>query len=368
MVTRHIERGADSLHCRRVTAGDDVKRLICLGICVVATTFATTFTATAAGVAGSVQLLPSPIMLPKRIGPMRLSGEPHKYDDPRLGVSYQYSGEGSSLTVYVYDAGQADLADGADTMPVCREFELAKQGVEQTYQKTQLKSQQLVRLNPPDDSPLIREALYEYEREQHPTISFIWITTVAGHFVKLRLSMDPRLRDELPDARRGLLSIVGDAIKPYLKPVAPNAKPAGTSINVNFGGASDDAGAGLMYLMLLSAVADDAPEQAPVCGGEFVPSLETEAGIYRGMFAVGEGLAKSKIGKRMAQIEKAGFLEEYLWVDRHREAWGTAAPEGLTIPGYQIWRKKNLKRFQLPAFGTVTIEHPRPLPMEPLAP
>ena len=31
-------------------------------------------------------------------------------------------------------------------------------------------------------------------------------TVGAGHFVKLRLSMDPRLRDELPDARRGLLS------------------------------------------------------------------------------------------------------------------------------------------------------------------
>jgi hypothetical protein len=342
-----------------------VKRLICLGISLIATTFA----ATAAGVADSVQLLPSPIMLPKRIGPMWLSGEPHKYDDPRLGVSYQYSGEGSSLTVYVYDTGESDLADGADTMPVCREFELAKRGVEQSYQKAQLKSQQLVRLNPPDDSPLMREALYEYEREQHPTLSFIWITAVAGNFVKLRLSMNPRLRDELPDARRGLLSIVGDAIKPHLKPVAPDAKPAGTSINLNFGGGPDDAmGAGLMYLMLLRAVAGESPEQAPVCGGEFVPSLETEAGIYRTLFAEGEDLAKSKLGKRMAKIEKAGFLEEYLWVDRHRKAWGTAAPEGLTIPEYQVWRKRNLKRFQLPAFGTVTIDHPRPLPLEPLIP
>jgi len=362
---RHIDRGMDSLHCSRVTAGGDVKRLICLGIYLVTTTFA----ATAAGAADSVQLLPSQIMLPKRIGPMRLSGEPHKYDDPRLGMSYQYSGEGLSLTVYVYDAGQSDLADGADTLPVCREFEIAKQGVEQSYQKTQLKSQQLVRLNPPDDSPLMREALYEYEREQHPTISFIWITTVAGNFVKLRLSMNPQLRDELPDARRGLLSIVGDAIKPHLKPVAPDAKPAGKSINVNFGGASDDAmGVGFMYLMLLTAVADESPEQAPVCGGEFVPSLETEAGIFRGMFAMGEDLAKSKIGKRVAQIEKAGFLEEYLWVDRHREAWGSTAPEGLTITEYQAWRKKNLKRFQLPAFGTVIVDHPRPLPVEPLSP
>ena len=30
------------------------------------------------------------------------------YDDPRLGVSYQYNGPGVSLTVYVYDAGVVD--------------------------------------------------------------------------------------------------------------------------------------------------------------------------------------------------------------------------------------------------------------------
>jgi hypothetical protein len=323
----------------------------------------------AADAVDSVQLLPSPIVLPKRIGPMTLSGAPHKYDDPRLGISYQYSGDGLSLTVYVYDAGVAELSDGPDTMPVCREYEIAKQGVEQAYQKVQLKSELIVRLNSPDELPLIREAHYEYEREGRPTLSFIWITTAAKYFVKLRLSMDPRLRDELPDARRGLLSIVGDAIKPFLAPADESAKPPGTSINFNLGGKSDDEmGAGVMYLMLLSAVAERSPEQTPVCGGEFVPTLEAEAGIYRAMFARSEDLAKSGFAKRIARIDKAGFLEEFLWVDRHREAWGASAPGVLRLSEYQVWRQKNLKRFQAPPFGTVTIDHPRPLPLEPLDP
>ncbi|MEO8018313.1 MAG: hypothetical protein ABI769_10895 [Pseudomonadota bacterium] len=326
-------------------------------------------TAHAAVDADSVQLLPSPIVLPKRIGPMAFSGEPHKYKDPRLGISYQYGGDGLSLTVYVYDSGETGLSDGADTMPVCREYEVAKQGVAQAYQKVRLESELLVRLSPPDDFPLIREAQYEYEREGHPTISFIWITAAAKHFVKLRLSMDPQLRDELRDARRGLLSIVGDAIKPYLTPAGENAKSAGTSIDFNLGGGSDDEmAAGVMYLMLLNAVAAQLPEQAPVCGGEFSPTFETDTGIYRSMFALGEDLAKSGLGKRIAQIDKAGFLEEFVWVDRHREAWGTDVPAGLTIPEYEAWRKKNLKRFRPPAFGTVTLDHPRPLPLEPLAP
>ena len=316
-----------------------------------------------------VPLLPSPITLPARIGPMRYTGTPHKYDDPRLGVSYQYGGDGLSLTVYIYDSGETNLVDGADTRSTCREFEIAKQGVLQTYQKPQLKVEQLVRLNPPDDLPQMREAQYEFEREGKPTISFIWITTAAKHFVKLRLSMNPRLRDELPEARRAVLGVMGEAIKPHLVPVDPKAEKAGSSVGFNLSGGSDEAlQAGFWYLMLLNGVADQSPEQAPVCGGEFEPSLETELGIYRGMFEPGQELAKSRLGKTITKIDKAGFLEEYLWVDRHREAWGVVSPAGLTLPEYAEWKNKNLKRFKPPDFGTVTIDHPRPLPLEPVSP
>ena len=316
-----------------------------------------------------VQLLPSPLVLPKRIGPMVLVGEPHKYDDPRLGVSYQYGGEGLSLTVYVYDAGETDLPDGADTMPSCREFEVAKQGVEQNYQKVALKSEYLAKLNPPDLLPQIREALYEYERDAQPTISFIWVTTVAKHFVKLRMSMASRLRDEVPDARRAVLSTLGEAIKPHLSPVDPKAEPPGTALNVNgLGSPRVDTASGLMYVVLLAAVVEESPELAPVCGGDFVPSYDAELGVYRGMVTIdGEG-ASTKSGKQLAQVEKAGFLDEFVWVELHRESWGTAPPAGLTLAEYQSWRKKNLKRFKAPNFGSVVVQHPRPLPPEPPAP
>lgn len=313
-----------------------------------------------------VALLPSPLTLPKRIGPMTLQGQPHKYDDPDLGVSYQYGGEGLSLTVYVYDAGDKQIADGADTMAVCREFELAKQGVTQAYQKTELKSEQIARLLPPDDRPLMREALYEYEREQHPTISFVWVTAAARYFVKLRLSMDPRLREEVIDARSAVLSIVGEAIKPHLAPVDADARPPGSSLGLNLGGGSHEAmQAGIMYLALLNTVVDQMPALAPVCGGEVVPTLQAEAGVYRSLFGSDEDLAGSRVGKTIARIDEAGFLEEFLWVERHREAWGAAPPSDLDLGAFDAWRKKNLRRFKAPDFGTVTVDHPRPLPLEP---
>jgi hypothetical protein len=326
-------------------------------------------TTAAVGAEEPLALLPSPLTLPKRIGPIQYTGTPHRYDDPRLGVSYQYGGDGLSLTVYVYDAGETDIADGADTRSTCREFETAKEGVEQSYQEVQLKSQQLARVNPPNERPQMREAISEFEREGNPTISIIWITSAAKHFVKLRLSMNPRLRDELPEARRTILSVMGEAIQPHLSTVDPKAEVPGSTMGFNLGGGSDDElQAGILYLMLLNTIADQSPEQAPVCGGEFIPSLEAEAGVYRDMLGLDEELARTRFGKRIAQIDQAGFLEEFLWVDQHREAWGGSPPPELTLPEYRAWKKKNLKRFKAPRFGTVTVDHPRPLPLEPITP
>jgi len=334
-----------------------------------------TVAAAGAEATSSVPLLPSPLAFPARIGPMRYTGSPHKYDDPRLGLSYQYGGDGLSLTVYVYDAGEKDLVDGAETSSTCREFEIAKAGIMQAYQNPKLKIEQRVRLNPPAEFPQMREAQYEFEREGMPLISFIWITTAAKHFVKLRLSMNPRLRDELPEARRAVLAVVGDAIKPHLTAAKPKDKEEkdsdrsmAFSLDSLMGGGDDAFEASFLYLMLLNEVAEKSADLAAVCGGEFVPSLQTELGIYRGMFAPDQDLAKSKVGKVITKIDKAGFLEEYLWTDRHRDPWGTTPPEGLTLSEFETWRQKNLKRFNLPEFGTVTIDHPRVLPLEPLSP
>ena len=113
--------------------------------------------------------------------------------------------------------------------------------------------------------------------------------------------MNPRLRDELPEARRAVLG--GDGRGHQAPPACradPKAEKRGkfAGFQSGAGGGSDDAlQAGIWYLMLLNAVADKSPEQAPVCGGEFVPSLETELGIYRGMFEPGQELAKSRLGK-----------------------------------------------------------------------
>jgi hypothetical protein len=314
----------------------------------------------------NISLDPAPFKMPRRIGPLVGDPAPHRYDDPRLGVSYQFNGRGASLTVYVYTAGVQDLKDGPDTIPTCQEFEAAKQGVQQAYQDVKLVSEHMVPLLPPKESPLMREAVFEFVREGRQKVSYVWITAASGHFLKLRFSVDQQFRDELPDARRAVLAAVAEAVEPHLAPVDPKAEKAGATLAINSNmmtGSKDDMGSGFMYLLLMNALTDKAPELGPVCGGEFVPGYEGELGVHRTAF-LGDLDVGGKYGKTLRMIDKAGFLEEFVWVELHRDSWGDQAPEGLTLPEYQAWKKKKLKRFKVPNFGTVTIDHPRPLPLE----
>jgi len=313
--------------------------------------------------AAKVKLEPTQIQLPTRLGPMRLTGEPHRYEQPALGVSYQYLGQGLSLTVYVYDAGLTDIPDGGDSMQTCWLFEEAKNNVGQAgYSDVKLISEQLVRLSPPADAPLAREAVFEYVRNGRPTLSYVWITGVSKNFVKMRFSMERDLRDEAIEARRAVLNALGEAIRPQLAPVDPKTEKEGISINISAGGNVEEMTMGILYSGILSTFLDKAPQAAPVCGGEFVPPFETELSVFKALLSMEK--SPSELSKKLLAAEQAGFLDEFVWVERHREEWGTAAPEGLTLADYAKWKKKNLKRFKPPAFPSVIIKHPRPLAIE----
>lgn len=322
----------------------------------------------AASGADLVKLAPSPLELPATLGPMRIDGEPHKFEPAALGIAYQYSGQGLLLTIYVYDAGRENIPDGGDTTPACAELEEAKFGIERAaYKDTELKSEQLVRLGPGEDLPVAREAVYEFVRDGQPTISYVWVTAVAKHFVKLRFSLDARLRDEVPDARRVILTELGAAMQPHLAPVPPDAGKSGTSMYFDSALDPGDMRLALTYQVALSTALQRDPGLAPGCGGVFVPSYETELEAMRTVLGVERNSPEESLfGDQLVKAEEAGFLEELVWFDLHREAWGAAAPDGLDARKYRSWRKKNLKTFKQPRLGAVGVDYPRPLPVTPL--
>jgi hypothetical protein len=318
------------------------------------------------GRAEPVKLLPGPFELPDRIGPMRYDGQAHKYDDARLGWSYQYLGGGLSLTVYVYDLGARDIPDGGDTRIACEAFEGAKGDVLHAgYQDMVVKSEQLARLDPAAERPTAREAVFEYTRADRPTVSYLWVTGAAKQFVKLRFSVDTKYRDELVEARRAILTALGDAIKPHLGPADPEAGKSKASMAVNGSGDPDELGTAIIYLASLDAGSDENPDLIPVCGGEFVPDYAHELGAFQSVAAMADAGKRTKFTRRLGEIASAGFLDEFVWTYRHRETWGLQPPDGLELEAFDKWRAKKLKRFTVPDFGSVNYDTPRPLPLEP---
>lgn len=322
--------------------------------------------ASTASRADPVKLLPGPFELPERIGPMRFDGKPHQYDDPRLGASYQYLGGGLSLTVYVYDLGAENIPDGGDTRLACEAFEGAKGDVLHAgYQDLLVKSEQLARLDPAAERPTAREAVFEYTRADQPTVSFLWVTGAAKEFVKLRFSVNTQYRDELVEARRTVLTTLGDALKPHLGPVDPEAGKHKSQMNLT---ASDpeEAGTALSYLVALAAAAEGHPGILPPCGGDFVPDYAQELAAFESVLSMKKAMGKqTKLTKRLDEIAAAGFLDEFVWTYRHHDAWGDQPPDGLELPAFDRWRKKNLRRFTVPEFGHISYDVPRPLPLEP---
>jgi hypothetical protein len=318
--------------------------------------------------ADTVKLLPSALEMPDRIGPLTYTGKPNSWPDKRLGSAYSFSTPGMALDVYVYDGGIADIPDGAASRAVCEQFEEAKSGVLQGgYRNVVLKREQLARMGPTLDPPLMREAVFEATMKEVPSVSYVWITGASKNFIKMRFSANAQLRDELEDARRAVLTALGDAIRPHLAPVAPaGEKKSASSIVVN-GSAVDDMMLGILYLGTISTLADETPELQPPCGGPVVLHYEGEVGAYQAALAFADGDAGgSKFAKRLQEIAKAGYLEEFVWTYRHQDSWGDAPPAGLELDAFKKWGKKHLKRFRAPIFGYVEFNEPKPLPIEPL--
>lgn len=329
--------------------------------------------ASAASQADPVKLLPSTLEMPDHIGPLTYTGQPTSWPDKRLGIAYSFTGPAMKLDVYVYDAGFTDIPDGAESTPVCMEFENAKYGVWQGgYGDVSLKREQLARTGPTADPPLMREAEFEAVIKGERAASYVWITGASKNFIKMRFSASTQLRDGLGEARHAILATLGDAIRPNLEPVTAPAdgavdKKKETRIVVN-PDTGDDKPVGFAYLIALTAATSDHPELNPPCGGRLEPDFATELKAYESAlkFAALPGSDKSKFGTQLLDVSNAGYLDEFVWQYQHRDFWGKAPPEGLELKEFKRWSKQHLKRFKMPVFGYVEVMHPRAMAVEPV--
>jgi hypothetical protein len=318
----------------------------------------------------TVKLAPSLLKLPQNIGPLRYAGE-NRYSDRRMGRSFGYNASGISLNIFVYDYGYRDLADGADSVEACEQYEGAKREIEQggNYQNVVLREETSRPLRPGAELTA-REAVYEFERNGLSALSVLWLTAADGFFIKLRLSMRTEIGDELDDARAQILESLAEAIdaRPrHVMPVAP--PPAEASIEMNASGDPADASIWLAYAVELVKYAREHPDAGPPCGGIFEPPYELE--IEARAAALREYRARPANGRRsgyfqaLSKVEAAGFLDEYVWSYLHKDAWGTTPPHELSMGAFEEFRARELGSHAAQSGAHVRIAAVRVLPRPP---
>ena len=126
--------------------------------------------------------------LPKQIGGLPYKSA-RKFDDPALGVSLTYQGEGTTLTIFIYNGGVGDIPAGIDTVVALQQFEQAKSDVlaSRTWTTVKLVSDGTVILG---SKPSIKSylALFETTADDKPYVSVLYLTTGRNKFYKARLT------------------------------------------------------------------------------------------------------------------------------------------------------------------------------------
>ena len=152
----------------------------------------------------SDRLLPSPLKMPRRIGPLVLDGEPHNFPIRELGIGLSIQRRRPVADRVRLRRGESrTFPDGADTRADLRAVRRSQGGCDAgEYASPMLKSEQLVRLSPPDDLPQAREARVRIQASKaEPAYSYVWITGGGELFMKMRFTADAALRDEVAGRR-----------------------------------------------------------------------------------------------------------------------------------------------------------------------
>jgi hypothetical protein len=316
----------------------------------------------------TVRLLPSKFKLLQNIGPMRFTGE-NRYTDRRLGRSFGFGASGISLIVHVFDYGMKDLADGADTVQACEQYEKSKAEIELggNYQNVVLHAEATRRMKDTADAPLAREALYQFDRNGVHAWSYLWMTVADGYFVKLRLTLRDEVKDELDDARAEVLAIIADALaaRPARISADPAPKPADTSIDIDPATDPVEASTWFSYAAELLRASRETPGALPPCGGALLPRYSTElaarGAALRDYRARDAAQRSSEYFSLLARVEEAGFLEEYVW-HYLRGSDERDVPAGLDLAGFELFRGRELAEHAPQTGAHVRVNTVRVLP------
>lgn len=112
-----------------------------------------------------------------------------RYPQPGLGHGIDYRGQGYGASIYVYDRGAKDIADGVASAIVLSEFARARNDIiaiqkQQKQPEPQLVGERTIKV----DGIEFLTATYRYTRNDVDALSVVAVTGFRRHFVKVRVS------------------------------------------------------------------------------------------------------------------------------------------------------------------------------------
>jgi hypothetical protein len=321
----------------------------------------------------TVRLAPSQLKLPQNIGPLRFSGV-NRYSDRRLGRSYGYNASGISLSIYVYDYGIESLPDGPDSVPLCEQYQAAKGEIERggNYENVVLRGESSRALRDAEASPVVREAVYEFDRHGVHALSVLWLVAFDGYFFKLRLSLRSELADELTEARPEILAALAEsmgdarAARRRIEPPGETPPVQEASIEVDSHYDAETSALWLSYALELVKYSREHPATRPPCGGRLLPGYAAELSARRAALESYRARDAANRGARyfdeLLRIDAAGFLDEYAWHYLRNERWDTTPPPGLDLSAFEAYRQSELASHVVQSGARVRINTVRVLP------
>jgi hypothetical protein len=320
----------------------------------------------------TVRLAPSPFKLPQNIGPLRYAGE-NRYSDRRMGRAYTYNASGISLKIYVYDFGLHDTPDGPNSAATCEQFESAKLEIERggNYQNVTRRGEFSRAMSETGASPLVREAVYEFDRNGIHAVSVLWVTSANGYFLKLRLSLRAEVADELDDAREQVLGSIAAALPARPVDPAPAAAPPMPEASIEMEPTHDTASvaAWLAYAVELARYSADHPDTRPPCGGRLVPGFAAELAARQAALREyrlrTDAERTSSYFNELSRVDAAGFLDEYVWHYLRNDRWDVALPPGLDLDAFGQFRARELPTHVAQSGARVRIRAVSVLPAPP---
>jgi hypothetical protein len=313
------------------------------------------------------------LTLPRAISSLEYTGE-HVYEDehPGLGRAWNYQRAGGlTLTIYVYDEGEAGVPDGADSSRVGAAYEKSKYEILNTRRdvKVELLNEGRIQIGSDDALP-VREAVFDMAHKRERGKSYLWLTAIHGQMVKVRFSVfGPGLEEE--QLTRGeILRALSTAITRDSSVAAARHEPKTEVAAENEGSTKRD------YTILLSSdipqgelpfwiayVAGRAAWRAEnniadePAGEPLAPLFEETVGAYQMAFGM-TGESKSLRLRRKSPLAdtqravRAGYLQEYVWTYLRDETW--SEPAGLRLQEFDAWRTKNLKNHRPVTYGSIS--------------